>query len=95
NLRTLTAESPSPQLRADLEHTVAQLARYFAAPSPERLQQAIATMRAAGPVLRVHLALADADRATRIQRALADLHLIHTSLLDVAEQAAEGNDHDS
>lgn len=98
NLRTLTAESPSPQLRADLEHTVAQLARYFASPSPERLQQAIATMRAAGPVLRAHLALAEPERAARIQRALADLHLIHTSLLDVAEaaaSAAQGTDHDS
>ncbi|MBN3002951.1 FUSC family protein [Chromobacterium alkanivorans] len=95
NLRALTAESPSAQLRADLEHAVTQLARYFAAPSPERLQQAIATMRATGPTLRVHLALAEPERAARIQRALADLHLIHTSLLDVAEAAAQGTDHDS
>ena len=90
DLRQLARDAGDAPVRRALDASVAALADYFAAPQPPQLRLAMAALLAAGPPIRAQLAVALPEAAPSLNRALATLHLIHTSLLDAMPQPDAG-----
>ncbi|HEV7856781.1 MAG TPA: FUSC family protein [Herminiimonas sp.] len=85
DLRTLSTQFKADHpARIAKEKCIAGLAAYFRNRRPEQHLQALTATDAAGKTLRGLLTVESlgAIEAAALQRALTDLHLIHTSLLD-------------
>ncbi|RBA24281.1 FUSC family protein [Herminiimonas fonticola] len=86
DLRDLSARlAAGHPARIAKEKCVASLADYFRRPQAEQRERAIAETKAAGKMLRELLSDGSnllPQETAQLQRALTDLHLIHTSLLD-------------
>ncbi|MDF0604751.1 FUSC family protein [Neisseriaceae bacterium TC5R-5] len=97
NLRTLQTQPQLVACNAGLSTALQQLALYFQNPSSRQLQLTIYALEQTGPQLRQVLAQAQAEQAAQLRQTLIELHLIYTSLLDIANQTAvvttEGNPH--
>lgn len=87
-LRQLSAGSPPGPVRDALRLCVERLAAHFRSPSPAHAGQALKLTLQAAAAIRRTLADASPARRSRLRAALADLHSIHTSLLD--QQAQQG-----
>ncbi|MTW04077.1 FUSC family protein [Duganella ginsengisoli] len=81
-LRALAASAQPGDARTALEACVQALAAYCRRPSAATHTAVQQAVLAAGATARTALPGADAARQTRLRAALADLHALHTSLLD-------------
>jgi hypothetical protein len=85
-MRALIAASQPGPVRGALQDCVARIADYLRRPDRLRCRQAIDAILAAGPTVRQAGLDAGPERRARLQATLADLHSIHTSLLDQLSQ---------
>ena len=92
-LRALIACSPASPASAALQHGVALIAAYLRAPDYAKCRAALDALLLAGAAVRQALPGAGAQRAARLQTALADLHSIYTSLLDQLPHTTGGAEH--
>ena len=85
-LRQLIATSQPGPVPDTLKTVVRQLAIYLDTPSRASGEATLQAILQAGPAVREAMPQAEAQRKARLQRALADLHSIYTSLLDQLPQ---------
>ncbi len=83
-LRALAATYGAGVLNTALNAALAGLAAYLRAPGPDTCRAAVDAVLATGPAVRAALALAPND--LHLKAVVADLHSIHTSLLDQLPQ---------
>lgn len=90
-LRVLLAASMGGPVPAALRTVLARLAAYLRAPVAGMNAAAVTALLDAGTAIRTALAdgRCDPARAARLRAALADLHAIHTSLLDQADDTLD------
>jgi hypothetical protein len=92
------ASPMSPVSRA-LAATLQALAAWLATPREDTRRAAVFALQAAGQAVHAGLEHASGDAAggnpARLAVALADLHSIHTSLLDQAPQRSPRGNHDA
>ena len=91
DLRMLAAQLPSVHpARSAKDASIQALASYFRTQQPHHHAQALAALQSAEQIVQVQL-LQEKDTMSSdiLQRALTDLHLIHSALLDTALQPAQ------
>lgn len=85
-LRQLVALTRAGRTRAVLQRVVDNMGEYLRAPRGASWQQALAALEEAGPALRIARRRAvragEQPRALRLAAALADVHALHTAMLD-------------